>query len=58
MALWQEGVTTVIMSNNHGTHLFDQEAKQRFDTFVKMSGINIIYIEPNLSWLKQLIGVL
>lgn len=58
MALWQEGVTTVVMSNNHGTHLFDQEAKQRFDTFVKMSGINIMYIEPNLSWLKQLIGVL
>lgn len=58
MALWQEGVNTVVMSDNHGTHLFDQEAKKRFDTFVKMSGINIIYIEPNLSWIKQLIGVL
>lgn len=58
MALWQEGVTTVVMSDNHGTHLFDQEAKKRFDTFVKMSGINIIHIKPNLSWLKQLIGVL
>lgn len=58
MALWQEGVTSVIMSNNHGTHLFDQAAKDRFDTFIQMSGINIIYVEPNLSWLKQLCGVL
>lgn len=58
MALWQEGVSTVVMSNNHGTHLFDENAKNRFDTFVKMSGINIMYLEPNLSWLKQLCGVL
>jgi dCMP deaminase len=58
MALWQEGVTTVVMSNDHGTHLFDKNAKDRFDTFVTMSGINIIYVKPNLSWLKQLCGVL
>lgn len=58
MALWQEGVSTVVMSKNHGTHLFDQDAQNRFDKFVQMSGINIMYVEPNLSWLKQLIGVL
>lgn len=58
MALWQEGVSTVIMSKNHGTHLFDQDAQDRFDKFVQMSGINIMYIEPNLSWLKHLCGVL
>lgn len=58
MALWQEGVTSVIMSKNHGTHLFDDNAKSRFDTFVKMSGINIVYIEPNLSWLKEACGVI
>jgi deoxycytidylate deaminase len=58
MALWQEGVTTVVMNRSHGTHLFDESAKKRFDTFVQMSGINIIYTEPNLSWLKQLCGVL
>ena len=58
MALWQEGVTTVIMSQDHGTHLFDQQAQTRFDTFVRMSGINIMYTTPNLSWLKQLCGVL
>jgi dCMP deaminase len=58
MALWQEGVTTAIMTKGHGTHLFDQEAKNIFDTFVKMSGMNIVYIEPDLSWLKQLCGVL
>lgn len=58
MALWQEGVETVVMTNNHGTHLFDNSEQERFNTFVTMSGINIIYVEPNLSWLKQLCGVI
>lgn len=58
MALWQEGIETVVMAKNHGTHLFDENAKKRFDTFVKMSDINIVYIDPDLSWLKQLCGVL
>jgi dCMP deaminase len=58
MALWQEGVTTVIMTQDHGTHLFDQDAKNRFNTFVRMSNIKILYVDPDLSWLKQLCGVL
>lgn len=58
MALWQEGVNQVYMINNHGTHLFDKEAKERFDTFVQMSNIKINYIKPNLDWLKELSGVL
>ena len=58
MALWQEGVSQVYMTDNHGTHLFDEEAKKRFDTFVQMSNIKINYIAPNLDWLKQLSGVL
>jgi dCMP deaminase len=58
MALWQEGVTKVIMSNNHGTHLFDDEAKKRFETFIFMSGMQIERIDVDLSWLKQLCGVL
>jgi dCMP deaminase len=58
MALWQEGVTTVVMSRGHGTHLFDRDAEIRFETFVQMSGINIVRVEPNLSWLKHLGGVI
>jgi dCMP deaminase len=58
MALWQEGVTKVVMTQNHGTHLFDNDAQKRFDIFVSMSKINIEYIEPNLSWLKHLCGVI
>ena len=58
MALWQEGVSQVYMTDNHGTHLFDEEAQKRFDTFVQMSNIKINYITPNLDWLKQLSGVL
>jgi dCMP deaminase len=58
MALWQEGVTKIVMCSDHGTHLFNEDAKKRFDTFVKMSGIEICYVEPNLSWLRQLCGVI
>jgi hypothetical protein len=46
------------MADDHGTKLFDSEAKNRFDTFVDMSGIEIFYIKPDLSWLKGLCGVL
>jgi hypothetical protein len=46
------------MCDNHGTHLFDDNAKKIFDTFVKMSGIKIIKVAPDLSWLKSLCGVI
>lgn len=58
MALWQEGVQTVYMIDDHGTHLFDENAKKIFDTFVEMSGIKICKITPDLSWLKSLCGVI
>ena len=58
MALWQEGIDTVYMINDHGTVLFDEDAQKRFQTFVRMSGIKIFYIEPNLEWLRQSIGVI
>jgi deoxycytidylate deaminase len=58
MALHQEGIDTVYMINNHGTILFDDDAKNRFDIFVRMSGIKIFYIDPNLEWLRQLNGVI
>jgi dCMP deaminase len=54
MALWQEGVTKVFMRNNHGTHLFDNEHQERFDLFVRMSGISIEYIDPDLSWIRSI----
>lgn len=58
IALWQEGVGTVYMIDDHGTHLFDNDAQQRFDTFVSMSGIKIFKVSPDLSWLKALSGVI
>lgn len=54
MALWQEGVDTVVMANSHGTKLFDDAAKERFDIFVNQTGIKIIRHTPNLSWIKKL----
>jgi dCMP deaminase len=58
MALWQEGVQQVYMIDDHGTFLFDEAAKKIFDTFVEMSGIKIEKVNPNLSWLRDLCGVL
>jgi dCMP deaminase len=58
IALWQEGIKTIYMINDHGTHLFDQEAQKRFDLFVSMSNIKISKIDPDLTWLKTLSGVL
>lgn len=58
MALWQEGIQTVYMIDDHGTHLFDENAKKIFDTFVEMSGIKISKVTPDLSWIKNLCGVL
>jgi deoxycytidylate deaminase len=58
MALWQEGITKVVMDEKHGTHLFDEDAKNRFDTFIGMSGMEIHYVKANLSWLKEFCGVL
>lgn len=58
MSLWQEGIDTVYMIDDHGTKLFDEDAKKRFDAFVEMSGIKIYYVDPDLSWLRQLCGVI
>lgn len=57
MALWQEGIKKVIMMDDHGTHLFDEAAKKRFDLFVTMSNIEIKKVTPDLSWLKNVCGV-
>jgi dCMP deaminase len=58
MALWQEGIKKVYMINDHGTHLFDDDAKKRFDLFVDMSKIEIHKVDPDFSWLKNLCGVI
>lgn len=57
IALWQEGIKTVYMIDDHGTKLFDHAAQQRFDTFIKMSGMNIHKVQPDLSWLTHIVGV-
>ena len=41
LALHQEGIKKIIMAKSHGTVLFDQKAKERFDLFVSQTGIEI-----------------
>lgn len=54
IALWQEGITKVVMTNNHGTVLFDEDAQKRFDIFVHMSKIEIVYATPNFNWISNM----
>lgn len=54
MSLWQEGVVKVYMADNHGTKLFDDDAKKRFDLFVKNSGIEIDYVPIDYSWVNNI----
>jgi dCMP deaminase len=56
MSLWQEGIKKVVMADSHGTVLFDEKQKNIFDTFVSMSGIEIITVKPDLSWLQRCIS--
>lgn len=58
MSLWQEGVKTVVMANNHGTYLFDEKEQKQFDLFCQHTGIQIVKVDPDFSWLKNLCGVL
>ena len=55
MALWQEGIKTVYMANNHGTHLFDEKAQKIFDEFVNLSKIQIFKIDVDMSWIKKMV---
>ena len=58
MSLWQEGIQKVIMADSHGTHLFNQEEKNKFDLFVHQTKITIEKVETDFSWIKNLAGVL
>lgn len=55
MALWQEGIKTVYMVNNHGTHLFDEKAQKIFDEFVNISKIQIFKVDIDMSWIKKMV---
>lgn len=58
IALYQEGIDTIYMIDDHGTKLFNKNEKKIFDTFVEMSKIKIFYVKPNLDWLGHLSGVI
>jgi len=54
IALWQEGITSVYMQNSHGTKLFDEKNEERFNKFITMSGMNITYVNADLSWITNI----
>jgi dCMP deaminase len=58
MALWQEGIRHIIMSNSHGTHKFDIHQQLIFDQFIQLTNLKIEKVDADLSWLKELAGVI
>lgn len=58
MALWQEGITKVIMEDKHGTKLFDKKQQEKFDLFIQQTGLSVTKIKPNLEWVTKAFGVL
>lgn len=55
MALWQEGIKEVYMANSHGTHLFDKNQEEIFNTFIEHTGMQINRVDIDLSWLGVLV---
>jgi dCMP deaminase len=54
MHLWQNGVTKIIYANAHGSKLIDEKTRMRLKTFINQTGMEIVAVEPNLSWLRQI----
>ena len=54
MALWQEGITRVVMADGHGTKLFDEKEKEKFKLFVKQTKITVAYTTPDFDWIKKI----
>jgi creatinine amidohydrolase/Fe(II)-dependent formamide hydrolase-like protein len=57
MALWQHGITKVVMMDSHGTKLFDEEAQKIFDMFVHQTKITVEKVNPDFSWVAKTFGV-
>lgn len=56
MALWQEGVTKAVMGDCHGTQLFDEKEKIKFEFFVKQTGMTIVKAKYDLTWIEQMLN--
>jgi dCMP deaminase len=60
MHLYRNGIKRVVMMNHHGSQLLNDESKKIFNTFIEMAskqGFSIEYVDPDLSWLRQFLGV-
>jgi dCMP deaminase len=57
MALWQEGVSKVVMAEGHGTILFDEHAEKKFNLFIKQTKMQVEKIIPDYSWIHNIDGV-
>ena len=52
--LWQNNVTTVYMATRQGTKLESEETERDFQLIVKETGINIIWLDTDIDWIKNI----
>lgn len=52
--LWQHGVKTVYIADRYGSQEKGKMDKEWFDKFIDKTKMNIRYVKPDLSWLKNI----
>lgn len=56
MHLWQNGIQTMYVPEIRASSnkWFDEEEKEKFDEFTKLTGFQVNYVKPNLTWLRNI----
>lgn len=52
--LWQNNVNRVYMAKRKATQLETEEEIQDFNLILELTGMEVIWIEPNISWLQNI----
>ena len=52
--LWQNNIKKWYIAKRQGTKLEDSDTRARFDKFVEQTGVDITYVDVDLSWIKAI----
>lgn len=54
--LWQHGIKSVFVPdiNISSNRWFNEEEKEKFDHFIRLTGFKVNYVRPNLTWLRNI----
>lgn len=55
MAMWQSGITRVVQADRHGTKLENEETRKIKQRFLKDTGMVVVTVKYDLSWIKEIL---